>query len=159
MIIMNTIAVPRQTNVSENVRVSIKRLAMMNGGLARFVRELGMAYKKTWERLNRNKGDLIDGVVELALVGFDDPLRIAADAAGYEITPKIKFLRKDHPGKSVRYYELDLHHATAAVTMLVERALEDGMTEARKWEEVKSALQKLRRKMAELEARVSGDMP
>ena len=155
---INSATLPRQTNTSETIRVSIKRLASNNGGLARFMRGLGMPYNKTWERINRNKGDLIDGIIELARVGFDDPLRIAADAAGYDVTPKVKFLRKAHtPARAVRSHALDLHHACSAVTMIVEDALADRMIDAKERERVKSALQKLRRKMAELEGRIEGD--
>lgn len=158
MNIMNTIALPRQTNVSESIRVSIKRLAANNGGLARFVRDLGMPYKRTWERINRNQGDLIDLIVALAQGEIDEPLRIAADAAGYEVTPKTKFLRKAHAlARPVRSHALELHHSTSAVTMLVEEALKDKLIDNRERTAVKSAIHQLRKKMAELEARIEGE--
>jgi len=157
---MNTIALPRQTNISETIRVSIKRLASNNGGLARFMRDIGQPYKRTWERVNRNQGDLIDLIVELAKVGIDEPLRIAADASGLDITPKMNFLRKAHaPSKTIRSYALDLHHATSAVTMLIEAALEDRRIDHRERKEVKSAIHKLRKEMAELEDRITGEGP
>jgi len=154
---MNTIALPRQTNVSESIRVSIKRLASHNGGLAQFLRDLGMPYNKTWERVNRNKGDLIDGVIELAQVGFDDPFRIAAEAAGYEVMPKTVFLRKAHPGKAVRSYALDIHHATSALTMLVEDALSDGGLSSMEKDAIKAAAQRARVEIAELVAKIEGE--
>lgn len=152
---MNSIALPLQTICSENVRVSIKRLASDNGGLASLCRALGFPYKRTWERVNRNVGDLLDGVVGLAQTGFDEPLRIAADAAGYDVIPKMKFLRTTHaPTKAVRSHALDLHHATAAVTMIVEDALADKMIDDKERERVKSALHQLRKSMAALEGRL-----
>jgi len=156
---INAVALPRQTNTSETIRVSIKRLASNNGGLARFMRGLGIPYNKTWERVNRNKGDLIDLVVELARNGLDEPLRIAADASGLDVTPKVQFLRKACSVRPIRSHALDLHHATTDVTRIVEEALADKMIDDKERERVKSAIHYLRKKMAELEGRISGDTP
>ena len=149
--------IPRQTNVSENVRVSIKRLASNNGGLANFCRVIGFPYKRTWERLNRNVGDLLDGVISLAKIGFDDPLRIVADACNCEMVPKMKFLRKTGVNKPIRFYEISLYHACAHITTLIEQALVDGHFKESQKDRVLAAIHELRKKMAELEARISGD--
>ena len=156
---MNTIALPRQTNVSENVRVTIKRIAANNGGLASLTRELGLPYKRTWERLNRNVGDLIDLVVGLAQKGKDDPLRIAVDATPYELTPKMRFLRTSNPPKRLSYQALDLVHACTFVTALIASADEDKGLSEREQANVKSALHILKIKVAETEARISGEGP
>ena len=146
---------PRQTNVSENVRVSIKRLASNNGGLANFCRAIGFPYKRTWERLNRNVGDLLDGVISLAQIGFDDPLRIVADACSCEMVPKMKFLRKSGINRPIRFYALGLHHACAHITTIVEQALVDGHFKESQRQRVLAAIHELRKKMAELEVRIT----
>ena len=156
----NTMAIPtaRQTNITENVRVSIKRLASNNGGLASFMRGIGQPYKKTWERVNRNQGDLIDLIVALAQEGIDEPLRIAADASGHDLTPKVRFLRAAKgPAKPVRATALELHHSCSVVTEAIETALIDGSFDDKDRDRVGSALHQLRKKMAEIEARIQGE--
>jgi len=156
---INALTLPRQTNTSETIRVSIKRLASNNGGLASFMRALGMPYNKTWERINRNKGDLIDGIIELAQVGFDDPLRIAADAAGYDVTPKLKFLRTSRPPRPVRSYGLELHHVTSRITMLLEEALADQRIDEKEIRALQSRVHNARKTLAEFEAKITGVLP
>jgi hypothetical protein len=154
---MNTLTLPRQTNTSNDVRVSVKRLASNNGGLAKFTREHGLPYKRTWERVNRNQGDLLDLLVVLAQEGIDEPLRIAADASGHDLTPKIKFLRTGRgPAKPVRSTALELHHSCSVVTEAIEQALVDGSFDDRDRDRVGAALHGLRKKMAEIEARIQG---
>jgi len=151
---INTVALPRQANVSGQIRVILKREAAENGGLRDMARDIGENYHKIWNQMNRNQGVLADLVVILARHGFDGPLRIMAEAAGHEVVPKVKFLRKAHPGKAVRSFELDVHHATSALTMIVEDALRDGGLSSKEKESIKAAAQKARVEIAELVARV-----
>lgn len=151
---MNTIALPRQTNVSENIRVSIKRLASNNGGLASFMRALGHPYKRTWERVNRNQGDLIDLVVDLAAQGIDEPLRTAVAPTPFELTPKMKFLRNTNPAKPTRSYALDIHHAVSALTSLVDRALLDNRLTSKERGAIREAAHRAKMEIARLEAKI-----
>lgn len=152
---MNTIALPRQTNLSEELRVIVKRMAASNGGLVSFLRSAGIRYRRGYEQLNRNQGVLVDMLPALTQAGIDEPLRRVADACGYDVTPKMQFLRKAHaPDRPVRSHALDLHHATAAVTMTIEAALADKLIDEREREIIKGDLHKLRRKMAELEMKL-----
>jgi molybdenum-dependent DNA-binding transcriptional regulator ModE len=153
---MNSCALPYQANVSGKIRTILKREAAENGGLRDMARDIGENYHKVWNQMNRNQGVLADLVVILARHGFDGPLRIVAEAAGHEVIPKVKFLRKMHPGKSIRSFELDVHHAASALTMLVELALSDGALSSMEKEAIKEAAQKAKIEIAELEARMTG---
>ena len=148
-----------QTNLSGKIRASLKRQASERGGLASMMRELGLPYKKAWEQLNRNQGVLVDILPVFALAGIDEPLRAVADACGCDVTPKMKFLRrKPADSRPVRSHALDIHHAAAAVTMRLEEALLDRRIDERENEAIKSALHGLRKKMAELEARIDAEV-
>lgn len=152
-----TVSDPEQANLSALVRVNIKRLA---AGQPRGLRALAalcdMPYMKAWNQLNRGQGVLIDLMPALSRVS-DDPLRIIADACGYTITPKAQFLRrKQGRGKPIRSHALDIHHAAAAVTIKIEEALADKSIDQRDRERIKTQLQGLRRRMAELEAHLDG---
>ena len=154
MTIMHNCAIPYQANVSGKIRVILKREAVLNGGLRDMARDIGENYHKVWNQMNRNQGVLADLVVILARHGFDGPLRIIAEAAGHEVVPKVKFLRKAHPGKSVRSFELDVHHATSALTLLVEDALSDKRLSSMEKDGIKAAAQKARVEIAELVAKI-----
>jgi len=117
-------------------------------------RDIGENYHKVWSQANRNQGVLADLVVVLARHGFDGPLRIMADASGHEVVPKVKFLRKAHPGKAVRSFELDVHHATSALTLIVEDALSDKRFSSKEKDAIKAAAQKARVEIAELVAKI-----
>ena len=151
------VALPEQPNLSNRVRVILKRTASQNGGLAAFMRELGIPYQRVWEQMNRCQGVRVDLLPALTAGGIDEPLRVVADACGYDVTPKVKFLRKKKvEARPVRSHALDIHHAAAAVTAKIEEALTDRQIDDREREAIKSALHGLRKKMAELEDRIGG---
>ncbi len=146
-----------QAKLSGEIRVALKRRAAgMRGGLRTLAQEAGLPYARAWNQLNRGNGVLADLIAALAQVGIDDPLRMVADAAGYDVAPKPKFLRRKGQPTPIRAHEIDLHHAAADVTQRIEKALVDQAINARERERIKSALHALRLRMAELEAHIDG---
>lgn len=145
-----------QASLSAAIRTAVKRLAAgRRRGLRDLASDCGVPYARAWNQLNRGNGVLADLVAALAQAGIDDPLRMVADEAGYDIAPKLKFLRRAHPPtKPVRSYALDLHHACAGVTQAIEEALADECLDDRDRVRVLATLHTLRREMAELEARI-----
>ena len=143
-----------QTNISTAVRRTIITHAYNNGGLRDLCRKTGQPYNQTWERVNRNKGDLLDLVVALANANISEPLREVVDATPYELQPKMRFLRAATPAKPLTHHALDLHHACSFVTALIVSALESGVMGERERRNVKSAIHAMRVKMAELEYRL-----
>lgn len=157
---MHQAAALYQPIISARIRTVLKREAASNGGLKNFAHELGEDYDKVWHQANRGQGVLADLIVTLTRAGFDEPLRIIADAAGVDITPKVKFLRKARgPAKPVRATALELHHSCSVVTAEIEKALVDGSFDDKDRDRVAVALHRLRIKMAEIEARMAGGKP
>ena len=152
-----TVEIPEQPNLSDRVRVIVKRTASQSGGLAALMRALGIPYQRVWEQMNRSQGVRVDLLPALSASGIDEPLRVVADACGYDLTPKTKFLRKKNTeGRPVRSHALAIHHAAAAVTMKIEEALADKQIDEREKDAIKSALHKARIALAELENRIGG---
>ena len=75
------------------------------------------------------------------------------------VVPKLRFLRKAGVDKPVRFYALGLHHACSHITTIVEKALVDGHFKASQRDRVLAAIHELRKKMAELEARITEERP
>ena len=155
---MQQAAPVHQAIVSEKIRVILKREAAANGGLRDMAHDIGEGYGKVWNQANRGQGILADLIVALARHGFDEPLRIVASAAGHDLTPKIKFLRAARsPAKPVRSTALELHHSCSVVTEAIETALVDGSFDDKDRDRVGAALYGLRKKMAEIEAKIQGE--
>ena len=153
-----TLNFPGQSKVSDRIRTNLKRYAAQNGGLRKLCQMLGFDYDRAWHQLNRGQGVLAEMLVITAAAGLDEPLRIVAHEAGYDVTPKQKFLRRAHPPtKPVRSYALDIHHACSSVTQMIEDALVDGSFDARERARVMSAIHSMRRELAELEQKVAGE--
>ncbi len=155
----SVIALPAidQTNVSAEIRAIIKRMAADGGGLVKMMQRADIPYRRAYEQANRNQGVLVDFAVALEHAGIDDPLRIAVDRSKkYELAPKVKFLRKAHPARTIREIELDIHHAVSALTSLVESTAQDGRFKRRDVETIKSEVHKIKVKFAELEAGIEG---
>lgn len=151
-----TLRLGGQTNLSEALRVIIKRTAASNGGLVAFMKTLGFPYRRAYEQLNRNQGVLVDILPALTEAGIDEPLRRVADACGYDVMPKLKFLRTSHPPKPVRSYGLDMHHATATITRVLEEALADQRIDDKELEKLKARLHDARKTLAAFEAKITG---
>ena len=156
---INAVALPGQTNLSDEIRTILKRTAAMNGGLASFMRKIGISYKKAWEQANRSQGVRVDLLPALTLAGIDEPLRIVADACGCDIQPKIKFLRTSNPPRPVRSYGLELHHVTSRITMLLEEALADQRIDEKEIKALQSRVHGARKTLAEFEAKITGILP
>ena len=156
---INAVALPRQTNLSDEIRTIIKRTAAINGGLASFMRKIGIGYRRAWEQANRSQGVLVDILPALTMAGIDEPLRIVADACGCDIQPKIKFLRTSNPPRPVRSYGLELHHVTSRITMLLEEALADQRIDEKEIKALQSRVHGARKTLAEFEAKITGILP
>jgi len=156
---INAVALPRQTNLSDEIRTIIKRTAAINGGLASFMRKIGIGYRRAWEQANRSQGVLVDILPALTMAGIDEPLRIVADACGCDIQPKIKFLRTSNPPRPVRSYGLELHHVTSRITMLLEEALADQRIDEKEIKALQSKVHSARKTLAEFEAKITGILP
>jgi len=155
---INTVAQVQQANISEFLRVLFRRKANEVGGIVKLAEIVGINAHRYYNQMDRGNGILADLIVEhCRKTGDDAPLRAIADACGKEITPKPRFLRKAHPGKPVRSFELDVHHATSALTLLVEDALSDGGLNSIEKEAIKAAAQKARVEIAELVAKIEGE--
>ena len=156
---INAVALPRQTNLSDEIRTIIKRTAAINGGLASFMRKIGIGYRRAWEQANRSQGVLVDILPALTMAGIDEPLRIVADACGCDVQPKMKFLRISNPPRPVRSYGLELHHVTSRITMLLEEALTDQRIDEKEIKALQSRVHGARKTLAEFEAKITGILP
>ena len=156
---INAVTLPGQTNLSDEIRGILKRAAAMNGGLASFMRKVGIGYRRAWEQANRSQGVLVDILPALTMAGIDEPLRIVADACGCDIQPKIKFLRTSNPPRPVRSYGLELHHVTSRITMLLEEALADQRIDEKEIKALQSRVHGARKTLAEFEAKITGILP
>lgn len=146
-----------QANISDVLRTVIRREAIAEGGVSKFARKAQVNPHRFYNQMNRGNGVLAELIVLCARNGYDEPLRIVAEACGHDVTPKPKFLRRAHPPtKPVRSYALDLHHACAGVTQTIEEALADECLDDHDRARVLSTIQTLRREMAELEDRIGG---
>ena len=146
-----------QANVSDIIRTLIRRRANENGGISKFARSAHVNPHRIYNQMNRGNGVLAELIVLCAQNGDDGPLRVVADACNCEVVPKMKFLRKVGVNKPVRFYALGLHHACAHITMIVEQALLGGHFKASQRDKVLAAIHELRKRMAELEARITGE--
>jgi hypothetical protein len=156
---INAVTLPGQTNLSDEIRGILKRTAAINGGLASFMRKIGIGYRRAWEQANRSQGVLVDILPALTMAGIDEPLRIVADACGCDIQPKIKFLRTSNPPRPVRSYGLELHHVTSRITMLLEEALADQRIDEKEIKALQSRVHGARKTLAEFEAKITGILP
>jgi hypothetical protein len=145
-----------QSNLSERICVSFKRHAAKNGGLRKLAQELKEDYNNLWYWLNRASEPPIKLIAKSARIGIDEPLRILAESSNHEITPKLKFLRTTHPPKPVRSYGLDMHHATAMITRVLEEALADQRIDDKELEKLKARLHDARKTLAAFEAKITG---
>jgi len=148
-----------QTNISDIIRTLIRRRANENGGISAFARSAHVNPHRIYNQLNRGNGVLAELIVLCAQNGDDGPLRVVADACNCEIVPKMKFLRKAGINKPVRFYALGLHHACSHITTIVEKALVDGHFKESQRDRVLAAMHELRKRMAELEARITEEKP
>ena len=146
-----------QAKISDIIRTLIRRRANENGGISKFARSVHVNPQRIYNQMNRGNGVLAELIVLCHENGDDAPLRVVADACNCEIVPKMKFLRKAHVNKPVRFYALGLHHACSHITTLVEQALMDGYFKELQRERVLAAIHELRKRMAELEAKITGE--
>jgi hypothetical protein len=143
-----------QPKISDIIRTLIRRRANENGGISKFARSVNVNPQRIYNQMNRGNGVLAELIVLCAQNGDDGPLRVVADACNCEIVPKMKFLRNSGLNKPVRFYALGLHHACSHITTLVEQALLDGHFKTSQKERVIAAMHEMRKKMAELRARI-----
>ncbi len=145
-----------QAKYSAEICTSIKQ-SMTKAGLTyeKLAEALGVPLHTAWNWLNGRATPPVGLLPATARLGLDEPQRKAADLGGYDVTPK--FLRKVHaPARPVRSHALDIHHAAAALTMLLEDALVDQVIDSREQEALKAELFKVKKVLAEFEARIEG---
>jgi hypothetical protein len=149
----------QQANTSEVLRKLFRRKAIEVGGIPELARIVGVNAHRYYNQMNRGNGILADLIVaHCTQTGDDEILCAMADACDRDITPKVKFLRTAHPRQTIQSIELDVHHATTALTEIVEATLRDKRFSSREQSAIKAAAQKAKVKIAELEARVTGGM-
>ena len=148
-----------QAKISDILRTLIRRRANENGGISKFARSVNVNPQRIYNQMNRGNGVLAELIVLCAQNGDDAPLRVVADACNCEIVPKLRFLRKAGVDKPVRFYALGLHHASSHITTIIEKALVDGHFKESQRDRVLAAIHELRKKMAELEARITEERP
>ncbi len=109
----------QQANLSGVLRTLIRRRANEEGGIPKLARIVGVNAHRYYNQLNRGNGVLAELVVEhYKKLGDKEPVRVLADACGFDLVPKARFLWKAHPAKALQDFELDCHHALAALTAL-----------------------------------------
>lgn len=156
----NTATAPtaQQANLSGVLRTLIRRRANEEGGIPKLARIVGVNAHRYYNQLNRGNGILADLIVEhYKKLGDKEPLRVIADACDYELVPKAKFLRKAHPAKPIQDFELDCHHALAALTSIVDAARKDNHYSRIEQESIKAAADRAKTEIAELVAKATGD--
>ncbi|MEN6311262.1 MAG: hypothetical protein ABFD80_06950 [Acidobacteriota bacterium] len=131
----------------------VKQAAAQNGGLRKLMHALGIDYGRAWEQMNRCQGVRVDLLPALTAGGLEEPLRVVADECGYDLMPKMKFLRKPNGGqpRPLRSCALALHHAVSAATEILDKALADNRLSEREKEQIAEALFKVNKVKAEVE--------
>jgi len=137
---MNNNSAPslRQTNLSEEIRLSLLRLANRNGGLRDLAGKAELSYNALWGQLNRGQGVLAH-VIPRIVSATGDPflLSLLADACGFMVAPKPRFLRTRH---EIRRQGTGLAIAVGQALEAIEQALADGLINSAEHEQIHRAL-------------------
>jgi hypothetical protein len=144
-----------QTNLSENIRLDVKRRAARNGGTKGIAQRVGLPYKRIWEQLNRTSRVSVDIIPPLFHAGETRPLRMIADACGQYVIPKTRFLRKRDTKPPVRADAIDMLDAAVGVAKEISDALLDQQFDSKESVLVQDAFAKLDEHIAVLRFRVS----
>jgi len=128
----------RQTNLGEEIRVSLLRLAHRNGGLRDLASKAELSYNALWGQLNRGQGILAHVVPRIvSATGDFRLLSLLADACGFMVAPKPKFLRTR---REIRRQETGLAIAVGQALDVIEQALTDGLINSLERERIRQAL-------------------
>ena len=156
---MNSTTSVQQANISELLRTLIRRKANEAGGISAIARTVGVNAHRYYNQMNRGNGILADLIVEhFKKLGDKEPLRIIADACDHDIVPKPKFLRKVHPAKPIQDFELDCNHALDALTSIIDSARKDNRYSLIEREAIKEAADRAKLEIAELIAKIEGEV-
>jgi len=137
---MNITSAPAQgqANLRDEIRVSLRRLADRNGGLRDLASKAEVSYNALWGQLNRGQGILAHVVPRIVRATGDSRLlSLIADACGFMVAPKPRFLRTR---REIRRQETGLAIAVGRALEVIEQALTDGLINSAERERIQRAL-------------------
>ena len=137
---MNITSAPAQgqANLREEIRVSLLRLAHRKGGLRDLASKAEVSYNALWGQLNRGQGILAHVVPRIVRATGDSRLlSLIADACGFMVAPKPRFLRTR---REIRRQETGLAIAVGRALEVIEQALTDGLINSAERERIQRAL-------------------
>jgi hypothetical protein len=141
-----------QSNLRDEIRVSLLRLAQKNGGLRDLAGKAGLSYNALWGQINRGQGILADSIPPIVQATGDlRLLSLVADSCDCLIAPKPKYLRTR---REIRKQETGLAIAVGQALSVIETALEDGLINSLERDEIRRALDGVCGKAVEIGAAV-----
>jgi len=130
-----------QTNLFNDIRFCLLRLANSNGGLRDLADKARVSYNALWGQLNRGQGILAHIIPQVVKATGDSRLlSLLADECGYIIAPKPRFLRSRG---EIHQKETGLAIAVGRALEVIEQALADGLINSLERERIRAALSKI----------------
>jgi len=127
-----------QSNLADEIRVSLRRLADRNGGLRDLAGKAEVSYNALWGQLNRGQGILAHVIPRIVQATGDSRLlSLLADACGFMVAPKPKFLRTR---REIRRQETGLAIAVGRALEVIEQAIADDLINSAERERIQRAL-------------------
>jgi hypothetical protein len=140
MSVAHAAAVPT-ANLNEKIRVSLLRLGAVNGGLRDLAEKARVPYSTLWNQINRQHGILAAVIPPIvSATGDQTLLSMLADACGFIVAPKPRFLRTR---REIRRQETGLSIAVGQALEVIEQALSDGLINSLEREQIQRALNRV----------------
>jgi hypothetical protein len=129
----------RQAITNEDVRLSIIRMAQKNGGMKTIAERSGIGYSALWNQVNRSDRGVLAYAIPAIVKGTGDArlLSLLADACGFMVAPKPKYLRTR---REIHRQGNGLTIAVGRALEVIEQALVDGLINSLEREQIRGAL-------------------
>ena len=132
----------RQAISNEDIRLSILRMAQKNGGMKAIAVRSGLGYSALWNQVNRSDRGVLAYTIPAIVKGTGDMrlLSMLADACGFMVAPKPRFLRTR---REIRRQETGLAIAVGQALEVIEQALTDRLINSLERERIQRALSRV----------------